>query len=89
MSDDEIRIERARAILDEPSDFNPNEKNRILRGMTILSKYSDVDREFASEHDQIYCGDFESTAAKMTDDEIREMSRCNWFESEDSWSHHV
>jgi hypothetical protein len=84
MSDEEIRIERAREILEEYEITLHNEKNTLLRGLTILSKYiDDLDTEVGAEHDQIVCGSFEEIAAKMTEKEIEEMARMGWFEDEE------
>jgi hypothetical protein len=61
-------------------------KQHVLRGLAILAKYDDdISPQF--EHDQMYCCDFKETVAKMSREEIEEMSRCGWFESEDAWSH--
>ena len=78
--------EQAKAIL-EAHDGKPiADGDRVLPGLLILSKHRS-DSFYGFEHDQMYTADFEETVKTMTEDEIIEMARLNWFESDDYWSH--
>ena len=59
-------------------------KNRKFKGMEILNKYVD-ELEFAAAHDIIYVADFE-IVEKMSDEDIKELLKYGFFESEDSWA---
>jgi hypothetical protein len=81
------RAEALKIMQENKRDFSaPLLKQRVLRGLTILGRYDDNLRP-GFGHDRIWVGDFTKTIEQMTQDEIIEMARCDWFESEDSWSH--
>jgi len=81
----DMEIENAKILLKSVNtDFKL--KNRIFRGLQILSKY-DENMTFCAEHDQLYVCNFADTVTEMTEDEVVEMGRLGWIESEDSWSH--
>ena len=58
--------------------------NRILEGLKIIEKY-EPDFDTCAEHDTIYAGSY--NPGKMTKEEMAEMEKLGWFESEDSWQH--
>lgn len=78
------REEALKLIETTRTDFNS--KQHFARGIAILAKYDDdIDPSF--EHDQTWIAIFDETVAKMSREDIIEMARCGWFESEESWSH--
>lgn len=84
-----MNIEAARAIL-EAGDGRSDESNRVLRGLNLLAEVApgfDTNTQMHAEHDQIWAGDFESTAAAMSEDQVRSMARWGWFEDAECWSH--
>jgi len=56
----------------------------VHRGLEIIMKY-EPDATTAAEHDEIFCGDYEKTFSKMTQEEKEEMESLGWMESQDSW----
>jgi len=63
-----------------------SQKQHFARGIAILAKYDD-DIHPVFEHDQVWMCDFDEVVAKMSREDVIEMARCGWFESEGSWSH--
>jgi len=79
-------LQKARKIIEEDAiKRNHSLKNEIFKGMEILLKYTE-DLKLAAGHDQIWCGDFEETVQKMTEEDFVRMITLGWFEDEDSWS---
>ena len=79
----------ARDIL-EDTKSRYDEKNLILKGMTLLAEVDpdlDTNTEMAAEHDQIWVGDFDRSVARMTEEQVRQMGAWGWYCNMDSWSH--
>lgn len=76
---------KALKILEGDSNYKL-EEFPVFKGMQIISRYLEHEED-AFEHDQIWYGGFTETIEKMTEQEVKELRRLGWFESEDSWSH--
>lgn len=81
-----MNLKAARKLI-EKTELEMHAKQDIVRGLNILAKYDD-NISCAFEHDKMWAGDFESTVARMSREEVIEMARLGWFESEDSWAHY-
>ncbi len=67
---------------------DPPQKQRVFRGLQVLTKYDD-NLHFACEHDQMFVGNIDETREKMTREDVIELALCGWFISQESWSHFV
>ena len=80
-----MKREAALKIIDETT-VDYTQTNSVLRGLQILSRYVYMNPSF--EHDQMWAAGFDMTVDKMTREEVIEIARLGWFESENSWSHY-
>ena len=80
-----MKPEEALQIIEE-TERDYKQKQHILRGLQILAKYDD-DLRLSFEHDQMWVCDFNETVTLMTKEDVAELARYGWFESQDSWSH--
>ncbi len=60
------------------------EKNKIFKGLQILSKYTD-EISINPAHDEIYAGLSEDEYAKMTEDDVKQMFKLDWRWDDESF----
>ena len=59
------------------------EKNKVFKGLRILSKYSE-DISINPTHDELFAG--VEDYSKMTEEDVREMFRLDWRWSDNSFA---
>lgn len=87
-----MNVEEAHAILEDEDDKWPHKdapkvQCDLLEGMKLIAE-SLKDEGYihsAAEHDVFYYGEFETSVANMTEDQVRRMARLGWGEEYDSW----
>lgn len=56
------------------------------KGLKILQEVA-PEANIIPGHDQIWVGDYEGISKMMSEAEIKEMEKLDWFESDGCWSH--
>jgi len=84
--------ERFYEIMEEEFPYNRSDKDTILEGLNIMSKYIDGDMNViaGAEHDQIYGPDIgDLIEGGIPEDEVRKLNTFGFFIDDDYLSHYV